>query len=41
MFKIRPEIVIGVKQVENEVKSIVSQHSSRRKYAGAGKGWCL
>lgn len=41
MFKIRPTIARGVKQVENGVKSTVRRHSSMSKYPGAGKGWVL
>lgn len=37
MFKIRPEIAIGIKQVENGVKSTVGRHSSMSKYPGAGR----
>lgn len=35
----RPEIAIGIKQIEKGVKSPFGRHSSMSKYPGAGKGW--
>lgn len=38
MFKIRPEIAMGIRQFENGVKSTVGRHNSMSKYPGAEKG---
>lgn len=37
MFKTRPEINIGIKQIENGEKSTIGRHSRMSKYPGASE----